>query len=320
MRVVVYGAGAIGGVIGARLHQSGQEVVLIARGAHHDAIKAKGLTLESPDEVVTLAIDVVDHPDRLRFAAGDVVLLCMKGQDTAAAVRALASSAPPETPVVCVMNGADNERSVLRSFENTYGICVMCPTTHLEPGVVQANSTPVSGILDVGRYPAGVDATARSLASALAASTFVSEARDDIMRWKYRKLLMNLGNAVEAVCGPAARGGEIMQATLTEGEAVLAAAGIACATAEEDAARRGDILKLRPIGGQRRGGGSSWQSLTRRTGTIESDYLNGEIVLLGRISGVPTPVNTKLQRLANQFAHTGMSPGSMSEAEFWAAP
>ena len=49
MRFVVYGAGAIGGVIGARLHQHGHEVVLIARGAHLEAIRARGLRIESAD-------------------------------------------------------------------------------------------------------------------------------------------------------------------------------------------------------------------------------------------------------------------------------
>ena len=49
--------------------------------------------------------------------------------------------------------------------------------------------------------------------------------------------------------------------------------------------RRGDLLRLGPVGGRERGGGSSWQSLARGSGTIEADYLNGEIVLLGRLHG-----------------------------------
>ena len=80
------------------------------------------------------------------------------------------------------------------------------------------------------------------------------------------------------------------------------------------AARRTSMS--RPIAGQRRvRGGSSWQSLARRPGSIESDYLNGEIVLLGRLHGVPTPVNTVLQRIANRLAVTGTPPVSMSLAE-----
>ena len=55
-RFVVVGAGAVGGVVGARLHQHGHEVVLVARGAHHDAIRAGGLRLDAPEESVTLAL------------------------------------------------------------------------------------------------------------------------------------------------------------------------------------------------------------------------------------------------------------------------
>ncbi|MER5540927.1 2-dehydropantoate 2-reductase N-terminal domain-containing protein [Streptomyces sp. NPDC002589] len=100
-----------------------------------------------------------------------------------------------------------------------------------------------------------------------------------------------------------------------EGEAVLDAAGIAHASAGEQRAARGDKVTLVPLDGAPRGGGSSWQSLARGTGTIEADYLNGEIVLLGRLHGVPTPLNELLQRLANRFARERRAAGSMPVAE-----
>ncbi|MHB8463300.1 MAG: ketopantoate reductase family protein [Acidimicrobiales bacterium] len=319
MRFVVYGAGAIGGVIGGRLHEHGHDVVLIARGAHYEAIRDEGLRVESPDASVVLRIPVVGHPAEASLGPDDIVLLTMKSQDTAEAVQALATTAPAETPMVCVQNGVENERVVLRWFPNVYGVCVMCPTTHLVPGVVQASSSPITGILDVGRYPLGSDAIADRIAAALRASTFSSEAVTDIMRWKYAKLVMNLGNAVEAVCGPAARPGSIGQRAKEEGERCLRAAGIAFATEEEDKARRSDLLTLHRINGEARGGGSSWQSLQRGAGSIETDYLNGEIALLGRTYGVPTPVNDALRRHANHVARTHTPPGSMTEAEFWAS-
>jgi 2-dehydropantoate 2-reductase len=96
-----------------------------------------------------------------------------------------------------------------------------------------------------------------------------------------------------------------------EGVAVLDAAGIAYASAEEEKEARGDKIQLVEIDGAPRGGGSSWQSLNRGTGTIEADYLNGEIALLGRLHGVPTPLNDLLQRLANEFARERRAPGSL---------
>ncbi len=56
-------------------------------------------------------------------------------------------------------------------------------------------------------------------------------------------------------------------------------------------------------------GGSSWQSLARGAGSIETEFLNGEIVLLGALHGVPTPVNALLQRLALRAAAEGAEPG-----------
>jgi 2-dehydropantoate 2-reductase len=134
------------------------------------------------------------------------------------------------------------------------------------------------------------------------------------MRWKHAKLLMNLGNAVQALCEP---GGTkaLNERIRAEGVAALTAAGIPFASDEEDRERRGDLMTMRPIAGTMRGGGSTWQSFARATGSIETDHLNGEIVLLGRLHGVPTPANALIQRLANAAAKERRPPGSMTAAE-----
>ena len=70
MRFVVFGAGAIGGVVGASLHQAGHEVALIARGEHYRAIRERGLTFERPAESITLEIPVADSPAALDWHGG----------------------------------------------------------------------------------------------------------------------------------------------------------------------------------------------------------------------------------------------------------
>lgn len=314
MRFVIVGAGAIGGVVGGRLAQHGHDVVLVARGAHGAAIAADGLLLRSPDDQVRLDLRVVGHPAAVDLGDDDVVLLAVKGQDTQGALDGLADG-PADLPIACLQNGVDNERQALRRSSRVYAVPVMCPATHLEPGVVDAFSAPVTGILDVGRYPSGVDDLAEAISAAFAASTFSSVATPTVMRFKWSKLLMNLGNALEAACGPMGRSSHLYAAAREEGRAVLEAAGIDVASDEEDAARRGDLVSLRPIAGERRGGGSSWQSLARGTGSIEADTLNGEIVLLGRLHGVPTPVNELLQRTAHRLARSGAPPASMTPDE-----
>lgn len=315
MRFVIYGAGAIGGALGGRMFQYGHDVVLIARGAHYEAMRDHGLRLVDPDNEVELPVPVVEHPSKISFTRDDVVVLAMKTQDTEPALDALETHAPPEIAIVCAQNGVENERRALRRFAHVYAMCVMCPAAHLEPGVVEASSTPITGLMDLGCYPTGIDERAEAIAHAIASSTFESVPRRDVMRWKYTKLLMNLGNAVEALAGHAEGAGEIARRSRSEGAAVLRAAGIDAASREEDAERRGDRLQPRPIGGALRGGGSSWQSLRRGSGSIETDYLNGEIALLGRIHGVPTPVNATLQRLANAAARDRRPPGSMTPEE-----
>ena len=315
MRFVVFGAGAIGGVTGARLSQAGHDVVLIARGAHRDAIAASGLTLRTPAESVTLDIPVAGDPHDIVWRDDDVVLLTTKSHDTVGAIDALRSAMPNhQVPVVCLQNGVANERTALRYFANVYAVPVMCPTSHLEPGVVEASSVPVTGIYDIGRYPTGADATCDAIAAAFAASTFVSEVRVDVMRWKWSKLIMNLGNSVQAMCAPSDAATELVARARREATGILRAAGIDFASAAEDAARRGDILKPGNIDGKPRCGGSSWQSLARRSGTIETDYLNGEIVLVARLHGESAPVNALLQREAHAAAERHAAPGSVDAA------
>ncbi|MBW2374171.1 MAG: ketopantoate reductase family protein, partial [Deltaproteobacteria bacterium] len=77
MRYVIYGSGGVGGVIGARLMQHGQEVVLVARGAHLEALQKRGLVFRSPHETVTLEVQAVGHPDQIEFRPDDVVFLTM---------------------------------------------------------------------------------------------------------------------------------------------------------------------------------------------------------------------------------------------------
>jgi 2-dehydropantoate 2-reductase len=314
MRFVIFGAGAIGGVVGARLAQSHFEVVLIARGAHLRAVREHGLTLETPVERSILELPAAEDPADLGVGApGDVVLLTTKSQDTAGALAVLRAAGARGLPVICMQNGVENERRALRSFARVYGGVVMLPAAHMEPGRVQAYGSRVTGIIDIGRYPDGIDGLCEEVCEALAQSQLLSSPRADVMRFKYAKLLLNLGNAVGALCGPGQRSDELTERAQAEGRAALTAAGIEFEADEVDDLRdRWRRLGVREISGCRRAGSSSWQSLARGTGTIETDYLNGEIVLIGRLHGIPTPVNAALCELAARHASHAGPPGELS--------
>ena len=315
MQWVVYGAGAVGGVLGGRLHAAGHDVVLVARGDHLRALRADGLTIASPEGTRTHAVPATDGAADLDLSTPTVVLLAVKSHQTPAAVEHLTGVVDAGTPVVCVQNGVANEPFLLRFYADVQGVCVIMPTGHLEPGVVEQHSSPVPGILDVGSFPGGANATTAEVVAAFRSAGFESEPRSDVMAWKYRKLMNNLTNAVQACSGDGPDTRRLSDRVLAEGEAVLAAAGIPVVSAEAHRARRKGILKLGEVRGRARAGDSSWQSLRRGTGSIESDYLNGEVALLGRLHGVPTPANELLRVTAQRMARQGEPPGSVPAGE-----
>jgi len=175
----VYGTGAVGGVIGGHLHVSGLPTTLVARGQHLSRLQQNGLVLDTAESRVT-----VDAP------------------------------APEDVPVVSVQNGVDNEPTILRHFERAYSASVLLPAAHVEPGVVVQQCWPTPGILDVGRYPSGIDELSQQLSADLTQVGFSSRPQRDIMAWKYRKLVVNLANGV--VAGPADRETMLSTSSSTE--------------------------------------------------------------------------------------------------------
>lgn len=308
MRFVVIGAGAVGGVVGAHLWRAGAAVQFVNRGEHGRVIARDGLRVETPSGTFTATVPAVADPADVTWTDDDVIVLAVKSNDTPGVLAALrAADVDPLLPVVCLQNGVDNEPLISEVFANVYAVPVSAPTSHLEPGMVRAKAGPIPAILDIGRYPSGVDETAEAVAAAFQSAGIVSEVRADIMRCKYAKLLTNLGNAIEVVCGPAARHTELAALVDREGRAVLDAAGIDYADPAADDARRREVLGWMPDGVD---GGSSWQSITRGT-PVETDHLTGEIVRLGRTVGVPTPVNEVLLALALARSDQRAGPGQV---------
>ena len=309
MRFIIYGAGGIGGSVGARLHLAGEEVVLIARGEHAAVLQSDGLHFVTPRINQVLDIPTVAHPREIDFQSNDVVILCMKGQHTESALRDLANHAPDSISLVCCQNGVANERMALRRFAHVYGMVVLVPAEHLKPGEVINFADSKAGMLDAGCYPQGVDANVEEITRAVDGAGFSSMPQEKIMSYKYSKLLGNLNNAVQAVTGVGSR--ELSSKLREEALACYDAADIECTSFEENSRRR-ERIQGGPVPGHERHGGSSLQSMIRQTGDIEADYLNGEIVQLGRLHGIQTPANVVVQRVANKAVREGLSIGSIS--------
>lgn len=319
MRYVVLGIGAVGGTIAARLADAGHEVAALARGEHAARVRADGLRLDAPDGVVTARLDVADTPERLRLRPDDVLLLATKSQHTAGVLDALPPAAR-DLPVLCVQNGVSNEREALRRHGEVHGVCVMLPALHTEPGRVAVFAEP-SAVLDVGRWAGGHDDLDDAVAADLSAAGLLTRARDDVAAYKRRKLLTNLGNAVQALLGTdldddgRAVAADLDRRAVAEGEGVLVEAGLPPLDPAEWEREVVARIRVVDVPGVRRGGGSTWQSLVRGAGSVEADHLNGEVVLQARLLGGRAPVNEALRRAAVDAAREGRPPGSMTPAE-----
>jgi len=307
-RLVVYGAGAIGGVLAARLVLAGIDVTAVARGEHLDAVRASGLTLVDDTGQTTVRLSAVANAGEVDWSDDPIVMIAVKSHQTQTALDDLAAHAPRRTPVFAAQNGVANERAALRRFSEVYGVAVLVSAAHLEPGVVVQQSHPVAGILDLGRYPSGGDDVAQRVSAMFRAAQFLSEVRPDIMAWKYRKLIANLGNGVTATHRPSSAAEELVARARTEAERVLATAGIDVITADRDRERRGEVLNGRVRADYF---GSTWQSVARGRVDVETDWFNGEIVLQARLLGLTAPVNELLQRVTAEYARSGRPPRTL---------
>jgi 2-dehydropantoate 2-reductase len=315
VRVIIYGAGAVGSVIGGRLRQGGADVALVTRPAHVAAISEYGLTLRTARGSEVVEIEAVTSIDQLRPTDDDVVVITAKTQDTPQ-IHAELFDWNRRVPVVCGTNGVEHERIALRRFAAVYGMVVQLPAQFQKAGEVTVLCAPTNAILDVGRYPSGIDETAQELAALIDASPgLLSEADDDVMPKKYGKLLVNLGNIADAACGLAGRGARVVEAAMDEGQRAYRAAGIRWEQAPERVERykeRAKTMQFDIPTGDTFIGGSTWQSLVKGASTLETDFFNGEILMLGRLHGVPTPTNEFLQDYAARMLRGEISPGSVS--------
>ena len=149
-------------------------------------------------------------------------------------------------------------------------------------------------MLHIGRVPATADDHDQALqqvAADLVTANFDVPLPEDVMPWKYRKLISNIGNVFQALVG---RNGPAGHRCRGGGSP-----GARCGRhsihqrAEEAAARAAGFVK--PVAGVSEFvGGSTWQSLQRGTGNIETDYLNGEIVMIAHRLGIEAPINKRL--------------------------
>ncbi|HXG67088.1 MAG TPA: ketopantoate reductase family protein [Blastocatellia bacterium] len=330
-RYVIFGAGAVGCAIGGLLAHAGARVICVARAAQAEALR-RGITIRwDGREDVTVKTDAVTSLRDLAPEPGDVVIVTVKAQAMEGVIGELAAAYDATAPVVCLQNGVRNEEIAAPRFENVYAGLLMMTAVQLEPQLV---TMPRGGAIAIGRYPAGVDAMARTIADDLARTGFEMFASAQVMAMKWGKLVTNLNNATHAITGysmekamadPEMR--RLMAEVREEGLRVLDAAGI---EAEPPAAEPSPIRIRKSTEAMRRPPGpadlekaasgvvsypSMWQDLYLGRQSNEAELLNGEIVRLGREQNIPTPYNSTLLEIIRRMTAEGRKPGLYTPEE-----
>lgn len=329
---MIIGAGAIGSGVGGLLHEQGSAVVLVARGAHLEAMRTDGLLIRTPDGVVTGHPTVAGGPEDVALRSDDVLVLTTKTHQAPEALAAWADApvhdgdgavvgtAGEVLPVLTALNGVASEEMALRWFARVYGVCVWMPAVMIAPGEIVVRCAPVRAILHAARYPAPVRtdedvALLSAVAQEWGRAGIEVPLPDDVMPWKYRKLLGNLGNAVQALLGNGADGSGVTDAARAEAEALYELAGIETNSESSERESRERLRVGEVPGAPAQMGGSTWQSLQRGTGSAETDYLNGEIAAIAHRLGRRAPINETLARLVRAAVVEGVRPGAMTAAE-----
>jgi 2-dehydropantoate 2-reductase len=333
LRYVIVGAGAIGGTVGGMLTRAGAAAVLVARGRHAEVLAADGMRLRTPDGTFGTSVTAAARPEDVRLTEHDVLVFATKTQQLDAALQEWADrpvlgadgavgSVGESLPALTALNGVAAEEMALRYFRRVFGVCVWLPAVHLEPGEVIVRSWPVAGQFHIARWPSSVATPADAdllaeLARVWTAAGIGVRLPDDVAGWKYNKLLSNLGNAVGALTAGAVDAGDVVAAARREGERVLRAAGIDFVSFDTSTAARADGgPTIRPIPGWDGGpSNSTWQSMSRGTGNVETDFLNGEIVRIAHRNGMEAPVNSALARAVRLAVRNGLGPGNYSAAD-----
>ncbi len=313
MRYVIYGAGGVGSIMGGHLARTGHDVILIGRPGHVSVINNNGLRLITPTGTYVLRIPAVTNPSQIDFATGDVIFLCMKGQDTELALKDL-KKVSEDIPVFCFQNGVRNEEIAIRYFSGVYGVMVRVGAVYLTDGEVIARRDP-PGWYIIGRYPEGTDELTETVAEELRTAGYLIRTTADVMPYKWGKLMGNLRNAIGAIANGDRESMQLIyNAVFQEAQAIVQKAGIKWISQEQVTRDWPEIMA--PLHRQlnTEAQSSTWQSLARHQGSVETEFLNGEIVRVAKKLGFQAPINEKLMEISQEMAENHELPGKYTPA------
>ena len=302
MRILVFGAGAVGSVLGGLLARAGHAVTLLCRAGHLDAIREHGLTIEGiwGDHRVS-GMETVSSPANLAGHPFDLVLLTVKAYDTRAAIESIRRLDHPGLVLVSVQNGYGNTQALEAAFGQgrVFGARIITGVELVEPGKVLVTVSADDIRLGPPSGEPAMVAQARELATVMQDAEIPVSATDRYREYLWSKILYNcalnpLGALLHAAYGQLTEDAgtrQLIDRIIEESFVTTRAAGIPLFWERPEEYRRHFYEELIPPTAKHYP--SMLRDLERR-GRTEIDALNGAVVRLALEHGLEVPVNQTL--------------------------
>lgn len=324
-KVVIAGAGSIGCYVGGMLASGGADVHFLARARVKDSIEKNGLRLTD-----WTGLDIQVSPNQVQvscnesiLADADMILVCVKSKDTLAMAQTIARSGNQHATVFSLQNGISNADTLKHALPNHTVLPVMVPynVVNQEDGHFHCGT---QGSLYCQEHHAALPLQQLAQQCHLA-----FELKPDMLSILWGKLLLNLNNPVNALCGiPLKQQFEtrgyrrIYAQCLKEGLRVLKVANIKPGQvaavpvgvipyilALPDGLFKRVAQKMLAMDPTARS--SMWEDLQNKR-PVEVDYISGEIIALGKRVNIPTPMNERLVRLVKHAQDAGQGSPNLS--------
>jgi len=301
VRIAVVGVGGVGGYFGGRLAAAGEDVQLVARGAHLDAIRRHGLRVNSVAGDFEVNVPATD--DTADIGPVDHVLFCVKSYDTESAAPALKPLLHDDTAVVSLQNGIDNEDVLGRVIgkEHVVGGVAFIFSTIAEPGVIAQTGGPRRIVF--GELDGSMSARVEALEKACRDAGIDGEASSEIRRLLWDKMALICAHAgvtatVRLPIGDIREVPETMEMFLRIAEEVRAVAAAEGVELGDDATSRYEafVRSLEP---------DVYSSLHEdlvNGHRMELEALHGSVVRRAREHGVAVPVSETVYALLRPWA------------------
>jgi 2-dehydropantoate 2-reductase len=323
--IAIYGAGAVGLVVGARLARAGEDVLFVTRRPEvARRIEREGVRFEDPgsgEAFVARARAVAGAAATHGLLGEDPVLFCMRASQTAESAAALAPAAP-RASAVSLQNDLDNDPTLARFFARVTGAPLRQSCTRTADNAAAALG---GGRIVLGAHPRGRRPDVEELASRLRAAGYEVGVSERLREDRWLKLCVNLMSAPNALIRRSDHRTrafvELKARLLEEARGALAAAGIAARSCdgrdrsldEEIAWQRasldaGSSARELPIFNQ------VWAAL-RHGGPLEADGYHRRILGLAADHGLPAPVNARVLDVLERCYRAGRGPECVGAEE-----